>query len=240
MKENLIDYLFKEWAKNFYTSPLLIISQISLLITFYKTKQSNIKLAAFKTYAIAGILLFLVGDIINYFTNGFPFRKFIVEILNYFFTFTEIVAFGIFYSHYIKTKKISQLISIFIILVITVYSALLIYIPFNNQSISETNAIFNKIVFIELIFWGLLSVLFYFELFKFYSNENLLLNPAFWVISFSLLYTLILPGCFLILEFYRIEEKYLFKILVSIHYLSLILVYLGIIKALKCNTPRNR
>ena len=184
MKENLIDHFLSEWAKNFYTEPLLIISQVALLITLKKTKQTNKIFEPFKYYAIAGILLFLTYNTIHFFITDKFIKKLLFEFSNVAFTFIELFAFGVFYSHYIKSKKTSQLIPIFIILVITIYSAFLLYISFNNQPTSKINTHFNKLVFIELIFWGLLGVQFYFELFKFYTNENLLLNPAFWLMSF--------------------------------------------------------
>lgn len=240
MKENLLDFFLSEWAKNFYTEPLLNISQVALLITFRNNKLKNKILDPFKYYAFAGVFLFLTYNLLHFFITNKFIKRLLFEFSNGAFTFIELFVFGAFYSHYIKSKKINQLIPIFIILVITIYSAFLLYISFNHQPTSEINTHINKLIFIELIFWGLLSVQFYFELFKFYTNENLLHNPAFWIISFSLLYTLILPSYFLILEIYRIEDLFLFNILVSIHYLSLLLVYLGIIKALKCNTPLNR
>lgn len=240
MKESFISQILNNWANNFYTVPLLLFSQIALLVTYNKTKHANSLMAPFKIYAIAGLLLFLSNYTIDFLINDKSIKKLLFEFSNGTFTFVELLIFGTFYSRSIKTKVINYSIPIFVILFSTIYTALLLYISFNSISRSNIIASFNKLVFVELIFWGLLSVLFYFELFKFYTNENLLHNPAFWLISFSILYTLVVPICFLILEIYRIEEIDIFNILISIHYFSLMLVYIGIIKALKCNTPHNR
>ena len=167
MKESFISQILNNWANNFYTVPLLLFSQIALLVTYNKTKHANSLMAPFKIYAIAGLLLFLSNYTIDFLINDKSIKKLLFEFSNGTFTFVELLIFGTFYSRSIKTKVINYSIPIFVILFSTIYTALLLYISFNSISRSNIIASFNKLVFVELIFWGLLSVLFYFELFKF-------------------------------------------------------------------------
>lgn len=238
MGKNLFEHFITSWEKNFYTVPLLIISQFIIIFIYFKYK--NKFFIYFLSYAFTGILLFSIEDIINYFykTNKHE-RHLIREIFNSLFAIVEIIAFRNFYFKIIKTEKIKNIIPIFSILFITLFIGFLLFFLSGKITGSEINGLFNKLAFFELIFWGLLGVFYYFELFKFYSEENLLENSSFWIVSFSLSYTLIFPILFLLIDLLRIEQVEIFLVFTSLHYFSLFFVYIGIIKAQLCDIRQN-
>lgn len=241
MNESFINKLIKDWELYFFTEPPLILLQFAIIILYLRNKKHNKEIQLFFYYAIAGLLLFLFYEILKISLRDFRYKRHLInEIFNAFFTFTEIFAFSFFYSRILKTKYISSIIALFIILYTTFFFASFLNIFFNNISKSSSNTIFNKFVFVELSFWGLLGLLYFFELFKFCTNENLLLIPSFWIVSFSLIYTLVFPIIFLLLDNFRIENNSVFNILTSLHFISLSLVYAGILKAIICNNSLNK
>lgn len=241
MKENLYNYFFTLWEGNFFTEPLLILAQIFLLIYFLKIENKNPLLKPFALYVLAGLILFIGVPISRFYLESQKKALIIIsEGLNMFFALIEIFTFGFFYSQVLKSKWVSKFISAFIILFSIVYISLLTHISVSNYSLLEASYIIDKFTFIELLTIGILSSCYFFELFKFYTHSNLLKDPAFWISSCSILYSLIFPINLILFDYMRIQKHPHFHIFISLHYISLLIIYAGILKALLCTKLQNK
>ena len=241
MKETLFKYFFSQWEGNFFTEPLLILAQIFLLLYFIKSKNYSPFLKPFVFYVFAGLILFIGAPITRFYLDSHEKALIIVsEGLNMIFALIEIFTFGFFYSQILKSKWASTFIETFTIIFSLVYISLFTNISVSRYSLLEATYILDKLTFIELLVIGILSSCYFFELFKFYAHSNLLKDPAFWISSCSILYSLIFPITLIFFDYMRIKKHPHFHIFISLHYISLLIVYAGILKALQCTKLQNK
>lgn len=241
MKENLFKYYFKIWGNNFFIEPIIIITQIVILIFFIKKKHISPLLKPFALYILAGLILF-IGSPASRFFFASQKKAFIIisEGLNMLFVIVEVFTFGYFYSKVLKSKWIKKFIETIIISLSIIFTLSLVHISISKYSVLEATYIIDKLTFIELLAIGILSSSYFFELFKFYNHSNLLIDPAFWISSCSILYSLVFPITLIFLNYMRINKHPHYNIFVSLHYFSLLIVYIGIFKSLLCTKPLSK
>lgn len=239
MNGSLLDYIFKCWADFYYTNPLVILCQLITLIIVLKSKKKNRSKTLFIAYLFASLLLFVACDVIHYLHGKKDaFYEFILEFFNMLFLVVEFLAFSHFFDTVLKLKRKKEL---FIISNFTFFLLVVIYLFIALSEKYTDHQIRNyavKFFFLELVYFGVLSLYYLYDLFKNMNSENLLANPAFWITSCSLFYFFAMPISLFLTETLRGENTEMFKISVSFHYLSLCFAYIGISKAFLCKDPK--
>lgn len=238
MHDDIFSYLLKQWEFSFFAQPLIILCQILALVISIRNQNREYKSTYFVPYIISGLILFGASDLVAfYFDLSKINNKLNIEICNTIFMCFEFITFALFFKKILRTNLLNKIISIFFILLIT--TTLIFYFQFshNKHAIEKLISQLNSITFIELTFIGILCLVYFFELFKFFEQENLLQKPSFWIVSSLIFYTLILPIIFIGIQFIKGENNNIYRILVSLHYISLCFVYLGITKAILCKRP---
>ena len=239
MNGSLFDYIHKCWADFYYISPILNVCQLISLITIINHKKLKEIRPLFLLYIFASLLLFVGCDIIRYIHGKKDaFFMFSQEILNLLFLIIEYLAFSKFFHNVLKLRR-KKLLFIFSSIVLTTLLIIYIYLASRKcMSFSEIRNYSVKISFLELTYFGILSLYYLYDLYKNMISENLLENPAFWLVSCSLFYFLVMPISLFLLESLRRKDFEMFRISVSVHYLSLCFVYIGISKAFLCKNPQ--
>ena len=104
MNESLTNRIINRWELHFYTEPILILLQFSIIILYLKNEKYNKLLRPFLYYTIAGILLFLLDEIIQFLLKDFLFLRFIItDIFKAIFTFIYISTIYFFYIFILST-----------------------------------------------------------------------------------------------------------------------------------------
>lgn len=235
MPSKMLEYILDLWEKYYFSIPLVILGQIGALLfcfRYWKMERVHILLTIYTT---VGLALFLSYHVLMFDAkNNNRFSSTVLEIFNQAFAITEILFFCSFFKRVLKSHSTKLIVhfGVFIFFIAVIYFVLSISKP--NFSLSQIRTLADRITTSELLFLGFLSLIYLYELFKYPTARNLAKSPSFWIVSFSLPYTIILPLLLFLLEILRTENVDMFKVFVSLHYVSLSLVFFGITKALLC------
>ena len=231
------DFWLYYWQQNKfsnYTISFIVISQIIAIIftLIYWRKETANKLILL--YSCYGLLLFTVGFYLSYIKIATSNKIGINELSNILFATIELFTFTCILKNSIKNKFLkltNRAIKFFYIGLIPI----LTYIILNDSIDNKTKRyVVDSISFFEIAYIGILVLNYFIDIFKSIPLMDLKNSPTFWISSFLLLYSIGFPLTILLTEHYRYANKEIFRILISLHYLSFSLVYVGITKALLC------
>lgn len=238
MRSGFWTYLFEHWKAIYFAAPFVILCQVTALFAYIKYWKKEKIYSLFLLYIISGLILFILSPIILYhFKGDLRRRTILTESLNISFAFVEFSVFCYFLRSILK--------SVFVLHVIKFCSALfligILFFIFKMTNPQSSNAeiriITDRVIFTELTTIGLLTLIYFFELFRPSSYTDLVKSPSFWIIVFSLLYTLVIPPILFLSEIIKIEDFDTLRLFFSLHYFSFGLVFIGITKALLCKRP---
>jgi hypothetical protein len=164
-------------------------------------------------------------------------RTFLIESCNLIFASFEIIAFSTFYKENFNSKKINKVIN-FIILVFFIAFIFFIVqgvaISSSRENLRTTSSIINSV---ELLLIGILSLMYFFKLFQKYTPLKLTHRPSFWIASGAIFYSFFLPSTLLIIDPIRFENLNAYFSIITLHYVSLGILFLAISKAYSCKKP---
>lgn len=224
--------------KYYYTEIIVFLTSfflLSIIIRYFsKKKFANL----FLTYALGCILLFAgLSFKLIFIPMNDRLSTVIIECANTIFAIIELGVFLTFFFQIIYSqtaKKLLLLFSIGFIVSVIFFFATALDIGNNNTEIRKASLTVNILEF--SIF--LVAILFYYiELFTKPPTLDLARSPAFWISSGLFIYILASLPFLLIAEYLWVQNKQLFYLIFSLHYLSLSLLLLTISKAFLCEQP---
>lgn len=237
MNKDLGTYIHSLIASSNYTILLVVICQIlsiTIILKYWRNEKAHKLMLLYTSY---GLFLFTMGHFIFYLINQNNSNVNAVainEILNIIYSVIEIACF----THILKTSINSKSIRIInrgITSFVTVITPVLLFIVFYDKVANNIKRyITDTFSFFGIAYIGILTLVYFINIFKSSPEIDLKKSPVFWISSFLLLYAIGFPLIILLIEYYRHTNREIFQVLVSLHYLSLSLVYIGIIKAVLC------
>lgn len=227
-------YYWQQIKYSNYTITLVVLSQIIALIftLIYWRKETANKLILL--YNFYGLFLFTIGFYLRFINQSSRMHLEINESLNILFSTIELYTFTYILEQSLSSKyfkNINHILRLFYLGLIPMFALIF---NFKNFDSTTKRYLVDSITFIEISYIGILILNYYINIFTSSPRIDLKKSPTFWICSFLLLYTLGFPLIILLIEHYRHNNKEIFQILVSLHYLSLSLVYIGITKAILC------
>jgi|GEM_PF-2243585 len=238
MQEDFWTYLMRQWQVFYFMSPFVLACQITALIICLKYWRNDKIYFRFFGYIITGIILFAVYNFAVYSLRiGNIENQKLPELLNVLFLIIEFLAFSAFLYVILKSPAVQAATRFFSVLFFAAIILLTVGIFNPLYPKKDTDQILSLIGCFELMYIGFLCLLYFYKLFKMPPAVNLSKSPSFWIISFSVLYTIVFPPITLLFDKFRIENKVMFRTIVALHYFSLGFVYIGITKAFLCKKP---
>jgi hypothetical protein len=161
----------------------------------------------------------------------------VIESANTFFAISELCIFTTFFFQIIDSKTFKKLLVLlcgcFLVAIILFFRKVLDDTT-NRDEILKASIVVNILEF--SIF--LLAVLSYFiELFKKPPTQDITQSPAFWIASGFFVYILVSLPMLLFTEYIWIENRKLYFLLFSLHFIAMALLLLTIAKAFLCRKP---
>lgn len=238
MNETFWEYFYHQIKSSNYTVPLIVVAQLFAIFILLKNWRKELSYFLLFTYSFFGLFLFTGLYYSNYIYKTNVDRYTLTgEFYNIIFSVIELLTFSIILTKSIKSNrliKINLIINAFFISI-----SILILIFF--FTIIDDNRIKRYLVdattYFEITYIGILILIYFINLFKSSPSIKLTESPTFWLCAFSSLYAISLPISILLIEYYRYENRMIFITIMSLHYLSLSLVYFGISKAVLCKKP---
>ncbi len=177
--------LFKLWRNEYYTCLFLLICILIALFTAIKFHQKQKLHYFFYFYILSTLYLFSISDILAFIVFKLKHRPYTVftETTNLCFAFIEYIIFYKFFSGVLQSKFAKKIMAFFILLLAT---AIIIFI-FKSQEHTFSNPDMwnysDKTISTELLFLGILCIIYYLELSKKKPVTDLLQSPSFWIVS---------------------------------------------------------
>lgn len=221
-----------------YTIVLVVLCQIISITIILKNWRSEKAHKLMLLYTTYGLFIFTLGHYLFFSLKQYYVTAIAInESLNVVFAVIEISAFTHILMASINSKSL-RIINRGIIIFVTAITPVLLITIF-NEKVDKTikRYITDSFSFFEITYIGILILIYFISIFKSSPEIDLKKRPTFWICSFSILYTISLPLTILLLEHFRHANRDIFQIIVSLHYLSLSFVYIGISKATLCKRP---
>lgn len=226
--------LLTEWHKYYFGVPLILICQVVTII--YTARRCKTESTAYLFLAYAGVdfgILFidniaiLLGQI-----KTDSFKRF----LNFQNTFIAILEATVYYFYFKKLnfKRLNERwLQIFYILLIILLCTLLT----TRFAFITRRRLFigYAIEAVELLFLIIISILYFYYLFKVYRREPLRERPSFWIFTGVFVYSLISIPYYLIHPYLIAVRFPKFELITALFYYTPIAInFLFISKAMKC------
>lgn len=237
MAREMINKLILQYRNNFFTEPILLLTLVSCCVIGLLYNNRERERVFFLCYFVMGLLLFSVGTTVDYLRPLAP--KDIIkfdEIFNTTFELVEFIAFYYFFKKCLQ-KKFQQILNVFLsclIIVITVFFIVLFFSDYTIDKIREHSFFINVI---EFFFLALLCLAYFYELFTGTPKRNLFQRPSFFITTSAFFYSVLLIPFFIIARDIWKNERSLFFILFSCHYLLLTILLITIANAFLSRKP---
>ncbi len=227
------------WSGTYYIEPIVIlISLISIMVgvRFFRKEKSYI---AFILYSLGCFFLFIVTNLFValYRYKASPpslTKAIILQTLNIVFALGELSIFYFYYLKIIRSKYTHTIMKICLatFLIFVIFS--LIKINDKNFDVFDINQFSALISTIQFLLLLLPVFLYFLELIKNEYLKEINQSPSIWINCGLFVYILVtLP--FLIIS--ESLDKHLYNLMYALHYLSLNILFLTIIKAFLCRKP---
>lgn len=240
MIRDYLNSLIQSLKNSYYTGALLLVCLIIALIfaiKYYRKEKVN------NFFIIYILYTFLLSDVVfQLFKFLFPLKgndaTFFLEVLNIVFAQIEFIVFSYFFKIIIENKYFKNAIPIVQIIFSILFFSLIIRIFFweiEIKTLREFSYYFNAIEF----FIFLPFCLFYFyELLtkQLASITYLTKSPSFWIITGLFFYVIVSLPFLIIGNSLFINNKILYSISGSIHYISFSFFLICLTKAFACKT----
>lgn len=238
----MIGEIFKRlmnfWSRSLFIEPFLVLALIiGFTIGVFNAHKEKERIY-FLIYFLSGILLFIIGTILVI-SRLYPVKESIEigEIDNTIFELIEFIAFYHFFRKCLRTRRIKQVLKLFLILLCTIISFFLIgliFFPYLISNIGEYS-LFTNVV--EFFFLTVLCLAYFYELYSSVPEMNLFKRPSFLIVTSCFFYTALMIPFFMIASEMLHFISLVYYILTACHYLTFIILIFGITKAFLSKTP---
>jgi len=210
MDDSFFKKLFFDWSKVYYTTPIVIVCSFLAIVFGIKYYQKEKTHILFIIYSISTFLLFLLAESFTIISLKTSRNKAaIIETGNILFEFIELSVFYYFFLQIINSNVVRLIMkSSFIVFLILV-----------------------------ILFFLIPIFTYFFELFTKDPVNDIFYSPSLWITSGLFLYCLSTLPFLLISDSLGTSNRSLYFLMFSIHFLSLSLLFLTIIKAFTCKKP---
>ena len=233
------DRIWRALSSTYYTVPIVVICALLCTIIGIKFYRNGKLILLFIIYSLCCFLLFTGSFLISVFykygiSPPSVSKAIILQTGNILFSLIELSIFYYYYLKIIKSNLTHTLMKIFALTfyLVAIYSLIKIHdANFGASDINQCSALISTIQFLLL----LLPVFVYFlELFIYEPLKEMTNSPSIWIHLGFFTYVLVtLP--FLIIS--ESLEKRLYNLMYSLHFLSLNVLLLTVIKAFLCRKP---
>ena len=238
MDDSFFKKLFFDWSKVYYTTPIVIVCSFLAIVFGIKYYQKEKTHILFIIYSISTFLLFLLAESFTIISLKTSRNKAaIIETGNILFEFIELSVFYYFFLQIINSNVVRLIMkSSFIVFLILV---ILFFVKVNDQNLSKNQVVqFSALIGSIKIFLFLIPIFtYFFELFTKDPVNDIFYSPSLWITSGLFLYCLSTLPFLLISDSLGTSNRSLYFLMFSIHFLSLSLLFLTIIKAFTCKKP---
>jgi hypothetical protein len=239
MKSSGWESIIQLWQNVFYTIFFTLFCIVIALVSAIRFSQKEKLSYLFLIYIISAGLLFTSCELIGLAILDLRGRRVSIffETANLCFAFIEYIVFYNFFLSILKskiTKKIMGLFSIFFAIVIILFISKEFDYTFSRSEIYHYS---DMVVSSELLFLGILCIVYYSELLKAKPVTNLPQSPSFWIVSGLFFYCLLITPFFMISENLHNEYKQVYNVFYAAHYISFGLLFLALTKAFLCKRP---
>jgi hypothetical protein len=235
MGKSFLEKLNEEWSRVFYTTPLVIVFTlltISIGVKYYRKEKTRF---LFIIYALSCLALIAGVDFYRILSTPTARNKSIaIQSANMIFGLIEFTVFNCFFFKIINSKISRQLMTLFFILFFILVTFFYIKIGnpgFNKSEIIQLSSLITAVEFFLLLFP---IFVYFFELFIKNPIEYIAHSPSLWITSGLFIYCLATLPFLLISEPLSRGDRHLYILMFSVHFVSLSLLFLTIIKAFLC------
>lgn len=236
--DNFLDKLFNQWEKLYFTAFLWFVCAIFAFIAGLKNYQKEIVYKSFLLYALSNILLMTVtyDFLIIYFNINSIERHILGETTNILFALIEMSVFLLFFKRAFNNKAITKTITVvwFGFTVLCLYD---IYkFIFTKQQPNSIHNLGYFTVVVELMISSLLCLLYFYNILSSQTKTetDLATSPSFWITSGLFFYCIISLPTLLIGTKLILLNPRLHYIMGAVHYTSISILLLCILKAFQC------
>lgn len=239
MKDSYWNHLFEQFEKTLYTQVLWYISMAITLIAGVKNYRKEKIFRFFIIYTIAALFISLSSDFLDYFINlkSVDYIKF-NEIKNTLFEILELGVFSFFFILLFNSKKLTITIKILFVIFFCISICFFLKIAKSNVTKQETIQFSFLVNIIEFLI--LLPIIFYYfyNLLTKETSRIIMLNstPAFWIVSGLFFYCVVSLPLLLMGNNLYSDERWLYMLIYSFHYIAISILFFCIAKAFSCKT----
>lgn len=238
MDNSFFEKLFSEWSKVYFTEPMACIISLIAIILGLKNFHKGHYYVLFILYTISCFFLLSLYDIFRI-VSLLPQRNksIISETANTLFELIELFVFYYFFLNIIKSNFIRSLMKLSFI--VFLFFVLLFFIRTTNTNFGKDEILRLSTMIASIKFFILLIPIltYFFELFSIDPIKDIFYSPSLWITSGLFLYCLATLPFLLISDSLRTSNRFLYRLMFSIHFLSLSFLLLTIIKAFICRRP---
>ncbi len=232
--ENMIEW----WSKSYFTIPLLFFCMLTTLIVGIAYFKKNKLHILFLTYTLTGILLCPGLDFLLFTNSSFEkgARAKIVESGNLIYALLEFASLYYFFKQTLISTKAIFTLSIALLIYIAITILFLFQIFMNEveglQIVARSFRL-NSIEFLLLLFPCL--IFFYEEMKRKFSLANSYFNNPSIIISTGLFFYIITSLPFIFIgDYLSINFESLYRLMFSIHFISLSFYFICLAKSFTC------
>ena len=237
MGRELLEKIFHNWTKTYYTIPFWYCCSLFALIVGIQNYRRERIYFFFILYTLATLICLVIWDCSNAQIINNSKKLITLETVNTLFTILEISIFAYFFNAVINSKYAKIFLRISVITVYTL-SSIFFILTFTSQLTNVNVLAFSYLVNIsEFILLLLLCLVYFYELFD--QNRQLPAfkkTASFLIVVGLFFYTLISFPFLLIGDKLLSYSKGLFYAMFSMHYISIGILFICLAKAFKCKT----
>lgn len=227
------DIIFNEWKCSLYSdfiSLVAIILALTSAIKFWRKTKLHILFLLYSVMALTVVVLLpVIGAVV--FKVSMEKRSVLNEFANIVFLVVEFITLYQFFFALCKGKLNSK---IFLVgkLSFIVSMAYLSFRAFDHSfPIEDLRHLVNLVFSLELLFFGCLSIFYFYDIVKGNEQVDLFTRPSFWIVAGLFLYCLAIVPFLLIAGIIEHSHPKVYNVLYAMHYVSLAIFFVTIARA---------
>ena len=235
--QEILGKLIAHYKANFFTEPILVLTFIFCcvigLLYHYRERERFF----FLGYFFTGVALFVVSVTMDNFIFSGRERAIIDEIFNTTFELVEFSCFYYFFRKCLENKNIHKISGAFLralFAISGIFFTVLWWPEYQIDKIREHSFYINVLEFFGLAF---LCLCYFYELFTSAPKKTLFQHSSFLITTSTFFYSVLMIPFFIIARDIWKNERSLFWVLSSCHYLLLTIVLLTLARAFLRKIP---
>lgn len=227
--------ILQRWESMFYMEPLQFLCLIIAITTAFLSAKKESVVLLFILYTVSGLAITVFINSILDFEE--PRKTIYNQIAILLISFIELTAFAFFFYKTLQIDKIRRKIKFFVIGFLLINIFVVWRITSLEISTTYMKRIAYKTTAFQLILLVLLCMVYYYEILKLKSEENLFKRPSFWITTSLFFYCLTIIPFILITEELESIYKPLVNVFYALHDLTFALIFIALTNAFLCKRP---